>query len=125
MGGVRGGGMILACLLPVDSTKYKPITGFMSIFAQQKTFDRLEDRLRALELKCEGLERAKKGLDMEFTELYDKVSHQMSRMSKRHAAAQKANGPDPEEIPDNETSLGSDPISEAIHARRSRGFLSQ
>jgi len=92
----------------------------MGLFAQQKTIDRLEDRLRSVELKCDDLERAKKGLDMEFTELYDKVSHQMSRMAKRYARAEKANG---EELPtteDNEISGGIDPISKSILARRAR-----
>jgi len=97
----------------------------MGLFAQQKTLDRLEDRLRSLELKCDDLERAKKGLNMEFTELYDKVSHQMSRMAKRYARAEKINGEDPPETPDNETSLVMDPISAGIHARRNKGFLQQ
>ncbi len=95
----------------------------MGVFRQQKTTDRLEDRIRSLELKCDDLERAKKSLDMEFTELYDKVSHQMSRMAKRYsrAAADKPleNGPDP----DNTTSLSMDPISKAIHERRGTSFL--
>jgi len=97
----------------------------MGLFAQQKTLDRLEDRLRSLELKCDDLERAKKGIDMEFTELYDKVSHQMSRMAKRYARAEKINGEETQEVPDNETSFVSDPISAAIHARRNKGFLTQ
>lgn len=97
----------------------------MGIFAQQKTLDRLEDRLRSLELKCDDLERTKKSLDLEFTELYDKVSHQMSRMAKRYSRAEKTNGEEPPEVPDNETSFVSDPISAAIHARRSKGFLTQ
>lgn len=88
------------------------------MWKQQKTIDRLEDRLRSLELKCEDLERAKKGLDLEFTELYDKVSHQMSRMAKRYARAT----PDtPSEI-DPETANSSfshmDPISQSIMLRR-------
>ena len=90
----------------------------MGVFSQQKTIDRLEDRLRSLELKCDDLARAKKSLDMEFTELYDKVSHQMSRMAKRYSRAEKQNGeeilPDPPSSP-----LDSlDPISRAIHERR-------
>jgi len=97
----------------------------MGLFAQQKTLDRLEDRLRSLELKCDDLERAKKGLDLEFTELYDKVSHQMSRMAKRYSRAEKINGEEAPEVPDNETSFVNDPISAQIHARRTKGFLQQ
>ncbi|MEE8538639.1 MAG: hypothetical protein V3S54_02400 [Woeseiaceae bacterium] len=90
----------------------------MSVWRQQKTLDRLEDRLRSLELKCDDLERAKKGLDMEFTELYDKVSHQMSRMAKRYARAEKANEDLPEVPENNETFSGMDPISKSIMLRR-------
>ena len=92
----------------------------MGLFAQQKTIDRLEDRLRSLELKCDDLERAKKSLDMEFTELYDKVSHQMSRMAKRYARAEKEPG-DPLDVPENSSDFpGADPISRSIMMRRAR-----
>ncbi len=95
----------------------------MGLWRHQKTMDRLEDRLRSLELKCDDLERAKNGLDLEFTELYDKVSHQMSRMAKRYARAEKANGEELPADPDNETSDGIDPISRSILARRTRGVI--
>jgi len=90
----------------------------MGVFRQQKTLDRLEDRLRSLEIKCDDLERAKKGLNMEFTELYDKVSHQMSRMAKRYSRAEKVNGGEPP--PDSEAPLQDtlDPISRSIMMRR-------
>ncbi|MEE8608720.1 MAG: hypothetical protein V3S55_14025 [Nitrospiraceae bacterium] len=93
----------------------------MAIWRHQRTIDRLEDRLRSTEIKCDDLERANKGLDMEFTELYDKVSHQMSRMAKRYSRA-KANGEDlqEEEIPQ-ESASGIDPISAKILDRRNRG----
>jgi hypothetical protein len=92
----------------------------MSLWSQQKTTDRLEDRLRSVEIKCDDLERAKKGLDLEFTELYDKVSHQMSRMAKRYARAEKAGEIEPE-IPEvNDAFPGVDPISKSIMMRRAR-----
>jgi len=84
------------------------------------TVDRLEDRLRSLELKCDDLERAKKSLDLEFTELYDKVSHQMSRMAKRYARAEKAGEIEPEDLAHNDAFPGVDPISKSIMMRRSR-----
>jgi len=90
----------------------------MGVWRQQKTIDRLEDRLRSLEIKCDDLERAKKGLDMEFTELYDKVSHQMSRMAKRYSRAEKSGELETESAPNNETSDGVDPISRSIMMRR-------
>ena len=88
------------------------------IWRHQKAIDRLEDRLRSLELKCDDLERAKKSLDMEFTELYDKVSHQMSRMAKRYARAEKVESD--AEVPNSEDSLSDevDPVSASILRRR-------
>jgi len=93
----------------------------MGLFAQQKTLDRLEDRLRSVEIKCDDLERAKKSLDMEFTELYDKVSHQMSRMAKRYARAEKSNGSQSEVSFEEDPPTGIDPISAKILDRRNRG----
>ena len=93
----------------------------MGVFATNKAVDRLEDRCKALEIRCEDLERARKSLDLEFTELYDKVRHQMSRMAKRTAADANSkpilNGPEP----DNSTSLSTDPVSASIMLRRSMG----
>ena len=83
-----------------------------------KAIDRLEDRLRVVERKCDDLERAKRNIDLEFTELYDKVRHQMSRMAKRDARAAKANGNELPEVPDNSDSSGLDPISQSIMLRR-------
>lgn len=96
----------------------------MGVFRQQKTLDRLEDRLRSLELKCDDLERAKKSLDLEFTELYDKVSHQMSRMAKRYARAEKEATPIGEEATPTDNFPSADPVSRSILMRRAtRGVL--
>jgi len=97
----------------------------MGVWRHQRTLDRLEDRLRSLEIKCDDLERAKKGLDMEFTELYDKVSHQMSRMAKRYARAEKAGELEPEVPENNEAFPGVDPISRSIMMRRARQVRSE
>lgn len=90
----------------------------MAVWRHQRTLDRLEDRLRSLELKVDDLERSNKSLNLEYIELYDKVSHQMSRMAKRYSRA-KANG---EELPEIEATAevddGIDPISRSILARR-------
>jgi len=90
----------------------------MGAWGRQKAYDRLEDRLRGLELKCDDLERSRKNLDLEFTELYDKVSHQMSRMAKRDARAKKENGDQPPTPPEDPSSLELDPISKSIMLRR-------
>ena len=87
----------------------------MSIFSQQKAIDRLSDRLTSVQDTCADLQRDRRKLDLEFTELYDKVSRQMSRMAKRYAVDQKENGEQQtEEIPDD----GIDPISRSILRRR-------
>jgi len=90
----------------------------MSIFGTKIDTEPLLNRIRELETAVEALQRGRKGLDLEFTELYDKVSHQMSRMAKRYSAARKTDEPilEEEEIPDNLAHL--DPISRSIMLRR-------
>jgi len=90
----------------------------MAIFVNSKATDRLEDRLRALEVRFDDLDRSSRKLDLEFTELYDKVRHQMSRMAKRDAAAKKENGPDPEYETEELPFPDKDPISRSILLRR-------
>ncbi len=81
-----------------------------------KAIDRLSDRLAKVEDTCADMQRDRKKLDLEFTDLYDKVSRQMSRMAKRYAVDQKENGKDLlDQVPDD----GLDPISRSIHQRRS------
>ena len=93
----------------------------MGLFANVKALERLEDRLRLVEGICDSLERDRKKLDLEFTDLYDKVRHQMSRMAKRDAVAQRENGEDL--IPDAPLDQfpGVDPISKSIMLRRGMG----
>lgn len=47
----------------------------------------LEKRIRAVELRCEDLERAHKSLDLEWTETYDKLRKLHSRLAKRDQRA--------------------------------------
>jgi len=97
----------------------------MGLFATNKAIDRLSDGLKRLADDVADLQRDRKKLDLEFTDLYDKVRHQMSRMAKRDALASKNNGDIPplggEAVDDDEL----DPISAKIHARRSGGFLTR
>jgi len=88
------------------------------MFKHQKTIERLEDSCRALTHRVEDLERAHKKLGLEWEELYDKVRHQMSRMSKRVPAppAPGPNGLDSETPA--EPTTGLDPVSEGILRRR-------
>ncbi len=90
----------------------------MSIFRQKRAIETLEDRSRALEHRCEDLERAHKGLALEWEELYDKVRHQMSRMSRRAKADTKSPDEDQGELPLDTGGNSLDTISERIHRRR-------
>lgn len=95
------------------------------LFKTQKTLDRLEDRLARLETASADREREARKLNLEFTDLYDKVSRQMSRMAKRYAVDQKENGPDlqPDAVVD--PLEGVDPISRSILLRRGLGRVKQ
>jgi len=90
----------------------------MSVFRVQKALDRLEDRLHATEQLCADLDRENKKLDLEFTDLYDKVRRQMSRMAKRYAVDQKENGEDFQEAGPTDSTDSLDPISRSIMMRR-------
>ena len=97
----------------------------MGLFAVKKDVVDLSTRLAAVQGEIQKLKTANKHLELEWEELYDKVRRQMARMSKRYAVDAKENGELPpiagEELSDDEI----DPISAKIHARRSRGFLTQ
>ncbi len=90
----------------------------MSIFATNKAVAALAFRLGELDADVRTLKTANKHLELEWEELYDKVRHQMSRMSKRVKADV------PEFTPPSEPELtdGSgnrvDPVSAKILARR-------
>ena len=90
----------------------------MSIFAQQKAIERLRERLDGMDVMLGELERDRKKLDLEFTDLYDKVRRQMSRMAKRAAVDDKGNGFDAviPQIPEGYEHM--DPVSRSIMLRR-------
>lgn len=104
--------------LPLNYSQLWTTSLFKSKESEKIDLSPLEERLKELEIRCENIERTARSLNLEFTELYDKVSHQMSRMAKRYTAANKDNGDPPE--PDQATShLDSlDPISKSIMLRR-------
>jgi len=90
----------------------------MPVFWKKIDVEPLLNRIRELETAVESLQRGRKALDLEFTELYDKVSHQMSRMAKRYSAAAKVNGAEPEEELEPGPLDHLDPISRSIMLRR-------
>jgi len=83
----------------------------MDLFARHKAAERLEHRLGKVEDLCSALERDAKKLDLEFTDLYDKVRRQMSRMAKRYAIDQKENGELVEPATEVEPGPEIDPVS--------------
>jgi len=90
----------------------------MSIFRTKITPKSVMDRLEELETEARVMKTAYKHLELEWEELYDKVRHQMSRISKRV----KADAPEFTEPSEPESTDGSgnrvDSISARIHARR-------
>jgi len=87
----------------------------MGLFRDNRTLERLEDRIAKQEQLADDLERTVRGLKLEYVELYDKVRHQMSRMAKRSAVDELArNDVEVIEEPDD----GVDPISRQIIAQR-------
>ena len=89
----------------------------MGIFREKKDSPGLENRLASLEDMVASLRRDARALDLEFTNLYDKVSRQMSRMAKRYAVDVKENGQDPEPEPTTQFDH-LDPVSKSIMLRR-------
>jgi len=90
----------------------------MGLFSDNTALERIEDRLAKIETLTASLEAENRSLKLEYIELYDKVSHQMSRMAKRYAR-DKVDVNDAEVI--EEEIPGPDPISAKILERR--GFL--
>jgi len=91
------------------------IEALMGLFRDNRTLERLEDRIAKLEALADDSERIVRGLKMEYVELYDKVRHQMSRMAKRAAVDEQIrNDVEVIEPPDD----GIDPISRDILAHR-------
>ena len=93
----------------------------MGIFRSINALNRLAERIQSLEDTSANLQRASRKLDLEFTELYDKVSHQMGRMAKRYASREAAERSTEEAALDGSPSDSLDPISRSIMLRRARG----
>lgn len=90
----------------------------MSIFAKKKAAEDLAYRLGELAAEVRELKSAHKHLELEWEELYDKVRHQMSRMSRRVTADAKdtLNDAEPETV--DQPFPDADPISRSILLRR-------
>jgi len=95
----------------------------MAVFGKKTAVAELSFRLGQLCVEVELLKTKNKHLELEWEELYDKVRHQMSRMSRRAKADAKINGGDPPEEPETSPSDGLDPISRSIMLRRGRGAM--
>ncbi len=97
----------------------------MGIFATNKALAHLSDRIGDLSSEVQELKSARKHLELEWEELYDKVRRQMARMSKRYAVDAKENGEIPAIAGEADDEDEMDPISAKIHARRTGGFLTR
>jgi len=97
----------------------------MAIFATNKAVNSLSDRIGDLSTAVTELQTARKHLELEWEELYDKVRRQMARMSKRYAVDAKENGEIPAIAGESDDADEIDPISAKIHARRTGGFLTR
>jgi len=86
----------------------------------------VSDRLSTIEGDIRKLQTSQKHLELEWTELYDKVRHAMSRISKRAERAEKAAALEPEfgnGADDAQPIEFVDPISAKILARRKHGAI--
>ena len=90
----------------------------MGFWRTKLAIESLENRLRELQHRADEAEHHAKILRLEWEETYDKVRHQMARMSRRARADAKANGDEPLEPAVPEPDDGIDPISRKILARR-------
>jgi len=103
---------------PVRSIKKWRIRRAMGLFATKKAIDSLSLRLTELSSEVQDLKTARKRLELEWEELYDKVRHQMSRMSKRAGAADKLLQENPELDSSDSQFPKLDPVSRSIMLRR-------
>ena len=90
----------------------------MGLFAKKIAPESVEYRLGELAAEVQSLKSGHKHLELEWEELYDKVRHQMARMSRRAKADAQSNGEDPLKPDQLEPDDGVDPISRSILARR-------
>jgi len=92
---------------------------FSSRNAHIRAIERLDDRLLDLSRKVDLLDTANKKLALEWEELYDKVRHQMSRMSRR-VKLEAGTPPEFEEVAPAELDgvPKTDPVSQSIMLRR-------
>ena len=90
----------------------------MNLFAPSTAIKELSYRLGELSVEVELLKSKHKHIELEWEELYDKVRHQMARMSRRAKADAKVNGGEPPEEVVTQPDDGIDPISRKILERR-------
>lgn len=95
----------------------------MGVLTTKKAIAELRDSLGALSTDVRELKSAQKHLELEWEELYDKVRHQMARMSRR-AKAETPEWPDREVVAEGADGANRvDPISAGILRRRNTGGI--
>ena len=95
----------------------------MGILRTKIALRELQDDTWQLKKRVDALESQNKTLKLDFEQLYDKVRHQMARMSRRVRADKDETLTEPLSSDDSSTSDGLDPISRSIMARRGMGAV--
>ncbi len=95
----------------------------MGLFRSKTSLEPLKDDIWQLRKQVGDLETAHKRLLLEWEELYDKVRHQMARMSKRAKDANGSTPIDPSTEPGSSPGDSLDPVSRSIMLRRGMGTL--
>lgn len=89
------------------------------MFARKnKAAERLEEDLWQLKKRVAELETANRKLELEWTDLYDKVRRQMSRMAKRYAVDKREAETETDISSENSHLDHLDPVSRSIMLRR-------
>ncbi len=97
----------------------------MGLFATAKEVKLLREDLREHSDRVRDLQSDCKHLRLEWEELYDKVRHQMSRMSKRASLDAPLDGAQPSSENSDSRFGELDSVSRSIMLRRSRQGLKQ
>jgi len=112
--------------ITVPALSYTSYQQVMPMFRSKKrdilAIERLENSMVELKTNVNELKAANKRLELEWTETYDKIRHQLSRMARRGDLAKETIAQEIEPANASDEPL-MDPISQSIHARRNRSFI--
>lgn len=107
---------------------WKFLDAFRGKVAENERLNRLENDVRSVKVGVEDLERAFKGIELDWEEAYDKLKHLMARITKRQAALNAENGVDETSPPPTNNSPAIHPnanagVHETLRSMRARNGL--